>query len=120
MRDQRLRVFRTAVDGLLESLDAVIRLSRWNEAESKPEPLVTAAAKLLDRLGAADRLAASHFNGPATDVAKVTAMRSAMKRLDGAYLAYCKQSSSPAEKADAATALETEVSATSALANKWS
>lgn len=119
MRDQRLRVFRTAVDGLIESLDAVVRLSRWNEGESKPEPLVSAAAKLLDRLGAADRLSASQFNGPASDVQKVTAMRSAMKRLDAAYLAYCKQRASRTEQAEAATTLEAEISATSALAVQW-
>jgi hypothetical protein len=114
-----MRVFRTATLGLVESLDAVVRVSRWNEGEVKPEPLVAAAAKLLDRLGAADRLAASQFQGPPADVAKVTAMCSAMKRLDAAYLAYCKQSASPAQRAEAATALETEIAATSELALSW-
>ena len=119
MRDRRLQVFRTAVDGLIESLDAVVRLSRWNDEEPKPEPLVTAAAKLLDRLGAADRLAASRFNGPAPDVAKVTAMCAVLKRLDAAYLAYCKQIAVPQDTIEAAAALEAEVSATSALARNW-
>jgi protein tyrosine phosphatase (PTP) superfamily phosphohydrolase (DUF442 family) len=119
MRDQRLRVFRTAVDGLVESLDAFVRLSRWTEGESKPEPLVAAAAKLFERLGAADRLAASQFQGPPADTAKVTAMCSALKRLDAAYLAYCKQGASATHRAEAMTALETEIAATAELALRW-
>lgn len=119
MRDQRLSVFRAAVDGLIESLDAVVRLSRWSDGEPKPEPLVTAAAKLQDRLGAAERLVASRFAGTANDAAKVTAMCSALKRLDAAHLTYCKQSASKGEKAEATTALESEVSSTSALAASW-
>jgi hypothetical protein len=119
MRDQRLRIFRTAVHGLVESLDAVVRLSRWTEGDLKPEPLVAAAAKLLERLGVADRLAASHFHGPSADVAKVTAMCSAMKRLDAAYVAYSKQTASATQKAEATTALETEVAATAELALRW-
>src|SRR6476646_3585192 len=114
MRDQRLRVFRSAVDGLIESLDAIVRLSRWNGSEAKPEPLVDAAAKLLERLGVADRLAASRFNGPPADQAKVTAMCAALRRLDAAYLAYCKQIAGAEETIEAAATLESEVSATSA------
>ncbi|HVJ95134.1 MAG TPA: hypothetical protein VM580_35395 [Labilithrix sp.] len=107
MRDQRLRVFRTAVDSLLESLEAIVRLSRWTEAEPRPEPLVTAAAKVQERLGAADRLAASRYNGPPAAVAKVTFMCGMMKRLDAAFLTYCKNRDS----GDAANALEAEISA---------
>jgi hypothetical protein len=107
MRDQRLRVFRTAVDSLLESLDAIVRLSRWTEADPRPEPLVTAAAKVQERLRAADRLAASRYSGPPAEVAKVTLLCGGMKRLDAAFLTYCKNRVA----ADAASTLEAEVSA---------
>lgn len=119
MKDQRLIVFRKAIDTLIESLEAVVRLSRWSGTEPKPEPLVSAAAQLLDRLGAADRLSATKFAGPTADVAKVNAMCAAMKRLDAAYLAYMQQSSSPADRKTAADTLESEVAATAAGAEAW-
>jgi hypothetical protein len=111
MRDQRLKVFRTTVDGLVESLDAIVRLSRWTDVEARPEPLVTAAAKVQERLRAADRLASARYNGPATDVAKVTIMCAAMKRLDAAFLTYCKNRDSASYAVEAANTLEAEVSA---------
>jgi protein tyrosine phosphatase (PTP) superfamily phosphohydrolase (DUF442 family) len=120
VKDQRVLAFRTALDGLIESLDAFVRVSRWGDDEAPPEPLVTAANRLIDRLGTADRLASSRFQGSPVDVAKVTAMRSAMKRLDGAYAAYCRQSAVAEEKKEAAAQLEAEISATSDLAEQWS
>jgi hypothetical protein len=115
MKDRRLEVFRKATLALIESLDAVVRLSRWGEAEAPPEPLVTAGAQLLDRLGAADRLSSGRFNGSPADASRVTTMCAAMKRLDAAYLAYRQDvDSSPERAADAAATLEHEVGATRA------
>jgi hypothetical protein len=111
MKDQRLRVFESAVEGLIDSLQAVVRLARWTGDEPKPEPLVSSAAKLLDRLGTADRLASSKFQGKPSEATRVAAMCAAMKRLDAAYLAYRQQSESTAGSPDPATALETEVAA---------
>jgi hypothetical protein len=120
MRDQRLQVFRNAIDTLIESLEAVVRLSRWNDGETKPEPLVAAASKLLERLGIADRLAASRFQGPPADIAKVTAMCAAMKRLDAAYLEYMRRTEAPSpDRAAAASDLESEISATAANREAW-
>ncbi|AKV04068.1 hypothetical protein AKJ09_10731 [Labilithrix luteola] len=104
---------------MIESLDALVRLSRWNHSESKPEPLVIAVAKLQDRLGAAERLAGSNFNGSSTEAAKVTAMCVALKRLSASYLQYCKQIASPLNVDDAANSLESEISATSATSDQW-
>lgn len=120
MRDQRLQVFRNAVDTLVESLEAVVRLSRWTDGDTKPESLVLAASKLLERLGTADRLAASHFHGPAAETAKVTAMCAALKRLDAAYLEYMRRTESPSpDRAAAASDLESEISATTAGSGSW-
>ncbi|MBX3185823.1 MAG: hypothetical protein KF819_02365 [Labilithrix sp.] len=119
MNNPRLRVFRAAVDGLIESLDAVVRLASWKDGEEKPAPLLTSVAKLQDRLGAAERLAGSHFSGRATDVATVTEMRAVLRRLDAAHLAYCKRGGSGEEKNEAMIALATEVAATTALAHRW-
>src|SRR5580692_9633258 len=110
MKDQRLKVFRHAVDGVIESLDAFVRVSRWSGVDVPPEPLRAAAAKLVDRLGAADRLSSGTFRGSPADVSKVSAMCVAMKRLDSAYVTYRKRvESTPDQVALAAAALEAEI-----------
>lgn len=111
MRDQRLKVFRTALDGLIESLDALVRVARWADAvEAPPEPLRVAVSKLTERLGTADRLASGTFVGTQIDTSKVNAMCATMKRLDGAYVAYRKRlEGKPEQTGDAASALETDI-----------
>ncbi|HVH46153.1 MAG TPA: hypothetical protein VM925_27575 [Labilithrix sp.] len=112
MKEHRMQVFRSAIEGLIESLEAVIRLSRWDEAEAKPEPLVSSAGKLLERLGTADRLSSAKFHGTPTEMNKVGAMCAVLKRLDVAYLAYRQQIDAPqagASTSDAVAALETEL-----------
>ena len=111
MRDQRLQVFRAALDGLTESLDALVRVARWSDpAEAPPEPLVVAASKLSERLGVADRLSSATFVGTPTDTTKVNAMCTTMKRLDVAYVAYRKRlERAPAETGSAAAALESDI-----------
>lgn len=118
MKDRRLQVFRSAVEGLVESLEAMIRLTRW-EGE-KPEPLVASAAKLVERLGTADRLSSAKFNGPPVEANKVAHMCIALKRLDAAYVAYRQQSKAPTGTADATAVLETEIAATMTGASVWS
>jgi hypothetical protein len=117
MKDQRLKVFRAALDGLTESLEALVRVTRWTEAEAPPEPLRAAVAKLTERLGSADRLASRAFVGSPADTSKVNAMCAAMKRLDAAYVAYRKRvDAKPDHAADAAHTLETEIAeATAAM-----
>jgi hypothetical protein len=110
MRDRRLDVFHKTTTGLIESLDAVVRLARWGEVEAPPEPLVAASEKLVDRLGAADRLSSGKFNGNIADANRVKVMCAAMKRLDAAYLAYREELVTA--PADAATTLELEIGAT--------
>jgi hypothetical protein len=61
MKDQRIAHFRGALEALVESLDATARLSRWDGGETAPEPLQQSAAKLGERLGAANRLASCKF-----------------------------------------------------------
>jgi hypothetical protein len=111
MKDQRLKVFSAAVDSLTESLDALVRVSRWTGAEAPPEELSAAVSKLVDRLGVASRLVSNPFQGTPADIRKVSAMCGAMRRLDAAYVAYRKRiASTPEHLVDAATALELEMS----------
>jgi hypothetical protein len=111
MKDQRLKVFSAAVDSLTESLDALVRVSRWTGVEAPPEELSAAVSKLVDRLGVASRLVSNPFQGVPADMRKVSAMCATMKRLDAAYVAYRKRiASTPEHVVDAATALEFEMS----------
>jgi hypothetical protein len=111
MRDQRLQVFRGALEGLIESLDALVRVTRWSDTtEAPPAPLRAAAAKVAERLGVADRLASGRFVGSPADTRFVEAICAKMKRLDVAYVAYRKRlEREPDERGDAAAALETDI-----------
>jgi hypothetical protein len=123
MKEHRLQVFRAAVEGLIESLEAVIRISRWTDAEPKPEPLVASASKLLDRLGSANRLSAARFQGSPAEVTKVAAICVVLKRLDAAYLLYRQQletvQKGPATTSDAIAGLETELAALTEGSATW-
>lgn len=88
MKDQRVPFIRRALDGVLESLEATLRVKRWTAAEDIPEPLKKAATRLVERLGTADRLAATAFRGTPQDVGRVEAMVTAIRRLDAAYVAF--------------------------------
>jgi len=110
MKDQRLKVFRGALEGLIESLDALVRVSRWSEADPPPDPLRAAASKLLDRLGTAGRLSSGAFVGTPSDATKVEAMFRTMRRLDAAYVVYRKRMDQvPTAPSDAAATLEADI-----------
>ena len=111
MKDQRLKVFKVALDALVESLSAQVRVARWTDVvEAPPEPLRVAASKLTERLGTADRLASGTFIGSPVDMTRVNAMCATMKKLDGAYVAYRKRmEGKPDQGGDAAQALELDI-----------
>src|SRR5690349_6519056 len=117
MKDDRVKSFRKALEGLIESLDATVRVSRWDAAESVPEPLAESAGNLVVRLGAAGRLAAGTFRGSPVDVARVNAICGAMRRLDTAYVAYRK--TIPREPDAAALARQPELDEVRAEAQRW-
>jgi hypothetical protein len=110
MKDARLKVFRGALDGLTESLEALVRVTRWSGTEVPPEPLRNAVSKLSERLGSAGRLASGAFVGTPADTTKVQAMCDTMKRLDSAYVAFRKQlEARPDKPGDAAERLEHDI-----------
>ncbi|MBK7580180.1 MAG: hypothetical protein IPI67_08260 [Myxococcales bacterium] len=103
MKDKRVGVFKKALEELVESLDATVRLAQWDGTESVPDPLKDSASSLMARLGTADRLAAGVFKGTIADVARVTALTDAMRRLEVAYVSYRKNSGGAAGNGDKAT-----------------
>src|SRR6185312_10959198 len=88
MKDQRIPALRRALDALLESLEATLRVKSWTGPEEIPEPLRNKAERLVERLGVADRLSAFTPRSGALDAERVQAMSAAIKRLDAAYVAY--------------------------------
>jgi hypothetical protein len=120
MKDNRIKVFQTAIEALLESLDAYVRVERWSDSGDLPEPLHTAATKLNDRLAAADRLTSGIFVGTPADSHKVSAICSAMKRLDAAYV-NCRHQieRNPAQGANAWAALEAEIGEVRGRQHQW-
>lgn len=113
MNDSRIDVFRAALDALIGSLDAVIRIECWSGPESVPEPLLESARQIVTRLGAANRLAGGRFAGSIADSTRVAAIASAVRRLDAAYVTYvtyCRGHEGSAAARDlAARALEAEL-----------
>jgi hypothetical protein len=111
MRDERPKVFRAALDGVIESLDAHVRIARWTDsADVPPEPLRAAAARLVERLGVADRISSKAFTGSPADTTRVNAICATLKRLDATYVAYRKQvEREPDQKAAAVAVLEADI-----------
>jgi hypothetical protein len=107
MKDSRVAIFRKTLDGLIESLDATVRIERWAGTDSVPEPLRDSAGQLLVRLGAANRLAAGRFSGSRADEMRVKTIADAVRRLDVAYVAYCQSRAHAPEVA--AVALDAEI-----------
>ena len=110
MKDSRVAFFRSALEDLLESLVATVRVNRWVGPDAIPEPIKESAARLGTRLGTAGRLASSVFKGTPADVARVEVMLTAMRRLDAAYVAYRQHlDQSAAARETAALALDAEI-----------
>ena len=90
--DPRIVTFRNALESLIESLDATVRIARWEAGgEPIPEPLRRSAAQLQERLGSANRLAEGRFVGAPAVVAVSDAIKEAVRDLDAAFVAYRKR-----------------------------
>jgi hypothetical protein len=89
MKDRRIDFVRGALTELLDSLDATVRIARWDDAETVPPPLRASADLLGERLSRANRLAADRFVGPPTSVRAIADLSQAIVSLDRAFVAYC-------------------------------
>jgi hypothetical protein len=91
--DAHIVTFRRALESLLESLDATVRIARWQHGEGGPVPeaLQRSVVQLQVRLGSATRLASGKFAGTTALVEKSDAIKEAVRDLDAAFLAYRKR-----------------------------
>jgi hypothetical protein len=120
-KDPRIVTFRGALESLIESLDATVRIARWEPGgEPIPEPLHRSAALLQERLGSANRLAAGRFVGAPAVVTTSDAIRQAVQQLDAAFVAYRKRVDAGAGQVDeAAIDLDAEVGRVKLDAHRW-
>jgi len=88
MKDTRVKSLQTALERLAESLNATIRVQRWEPTEAVPEPLRRLAVDLPGRVDLASRLAAGTFVSTSADTGRIEAMRLAAERLVAAYGVY--------------------------------
>src|SRR3954451_16381488 len=111
MKDARVAAFRSALESLMTSMDATVRIARWTEApEAIPAPLQKAASALDDRLAAATKLAESKVVGAPQVTARINAMSECIRRLDEAYKAYRAEiTEAPGTEAEAALALDAAI-----------
>jgi hypothetical protein len=118
-KDPRIVTFRSALESLIESLDATVRIARWEaEGEPIPEPLRQAAAQLQDRLASANRLAAGRFVGAPAVVATSDAIREAVQALDAAFVAYRKRADG-GQREEAVIELDSQVGRIKLDAHRW-
>ncbi len=118
-KDPRIATLRGALESLIESLDATVRVARWEAGgELIPEPLRLSAAQLNDRLGSANRLAADRFVGAPAVVATSDAIKEAIRGLDAAFVAYRKRADG-GEQEEAVIELDGEVGRIKLDAHRW-
>jgi hypothetical protein len=118
-KDPRIVTFRGALESLIESLDATVRIARWESGgEPIPEPLRNSAAQLQDRLGSANRLAAGRFVGAPAVVATSDAIKEAVRDLDAAFVAYRKRADG-GQREEAVIELDGEVGRIKLDAHRW-
>ena len=120
-KDPRIVAFRGVLESLIESLDATVRVARWEPGgEPIPEPLQRSAAQLQERLGSANRLAGGRFVGAPAVVATSDAIKEAVQQLDGAFVAYRKRADGGSgQRNEAAIELDAEVGRIKLDAHRW-
>jgi len=118
-KDPRIVAFRGALESLIESLDATVRIARWESGgEPIPDPLRQSAAQLQNRLGSANRLAAGRFVGAPAVVATSAAIKEAVQALDAAFVAYRKRADG-GQREEAVLELDSELGRIKLDAHRW-
>ena len=120
-KDPRIVTFRGALEALIDSLDATVRIARWEgEGDPIPLPLLQSAARLQDRLGSATRLANGKFVGAPAVVNTSDAIKEAIQTLDGAFLVYCRRVDGTVdERQEAAMTLDAVLGRVKLTAGRW-
>lgn len=107
MNDRRVLEIRSALEALIESIDAVTRIARWGKNDPVPESLVAAASGIEASLKLANELAQCNITGNSVVVHRLTESINAIRRLVAAYGEFQnKDCTTPQESQDALFALD--------------
>jgi hypothetical protein len=120
--DSHMVTFRGALESLLDSLAATVRIARWPQSDGGPVPeaLQRSAVQLQVRLGSATRLASGKFAGSAAALEKSDAIKEAVRDLDAAFVAYRKRLEGVASRRDeAALELDAVLGRVKLDAHRW-
>ena len=121
MKDQRIPGLRRALDALLISLEATLRVRSWSGPDEIPEAVRSAAGRLIERLQTADRLSGFRPSASGLDTARVHAMSAAVRRLDAAYVAFRRSAEqAPASVESAIASLRDEIDLVKGGHDAWS
>jgi hypothetical protein len=121
MKDQRIPALRRALDALLESIEATLRVKSWAGSDEIPEPLRNTAERLIERLGTADRLSSFTPRSGALEAERVQAMSAAIRRIDAAYVAFREAlERAPASAESALASLREEIDIVKEGNDAWS
>jgi hypothetical protein len=121
MKDQRIPSLRRALDAVIASLEATLRVRSWAGPEEIPQPLRGSAERLVERLRTADRLSAFTPNPTGPDGARVQAMSAAIQRLDAAYVTFRRSAErAPASVESAIASLRDEIDVVKEGNDAWS
>ncbi len=104
MNDRRVTAIRNALEALVESIDATLRIARWDISDPLPDSLRLAAAQLEANLKVANELARGNVSGTPAIVHRLTVSSAAVQRLTTAYQEFVNLKGG--EAADLATARE--------------
>ena len=120
MNDARVKSLKNNLSALLDSLDASVRIERWDASnEAVPEPLIRLASQLGASLGATRELAGTAFKSAGADAAKLAGMRAAAARLTKSYENYEATRVNPQAHLSAAQSLEEEIGKIRQEAEAW-
>lgn len=120
MNDRRVAAIREALQTLLDSIDAVSRLNRWDASDPIPASLEHSAKQLEPRLEKANGLAASSYVGNVLVMSQLNGLSDAIRRLDRAYVAFrTRIADDPSQLAIALDTMNYEVDEVKNDAQRW-
>jgi hypothetical protein len=88
MKDRRVAFVRGVLGELVDSLEATVRIARWQGEDAIPAPLRASAELLVGRLSRANRIAIDKFVGSPITLQAISELRDAILRLDVAFVAF--------------------------------
>jgi len=110
MNDRRVAAIRSALEALIESIDATTRIARWDLAEPVPDSLRAAAAQLEANLTLANKLVQGNFSGTPAVTSRLVGTSSAIRQLTSAYDEFRNRNcSSKEENSEALAALDAAI-----------